>query len=107
MRLRKHLTVEMVIVKEGLDASSCLFTIRGETLAQATAIPIHLAMLIPILAKMLEVFPLATMKPGDVYCMNDPYLGGRAACRFRSGGAPPAARRSAGRPSRPHQEHAV
>jgi len=64
------------IVKEGLDASSCLFTIRGETLAQATAVPIHLATLIPIVAKMLEVFPLATMKPGDVYCMNDPYLGG-------------------------------
>ncbi|MGE0573980.1 MAG: hydantoinase B/oxoprolinase family protein [Reyranella sp.] len=64
------------IVKEGLDASSCLFTIRGETLAQATAVPIHLATLIPIIAKMLEVFPLATMKPGDVYCMNDPYLGG-------------------------------
>ena len=64
------------IVKEGLDASSSLFTIRGETLAQATAIPIHLATLIPIIAKILEVFPLPSMKPGDVYCMNDPYLGG-------------------------------
>jgi N-methylhydantoinase B len=64
------------IVKEGLDASSSLFTVRGETLAQATAIPIHLATLIPIIKKMLEVFPLTTMKPGDVYCMNDPYLGG-------------------------------
>ena len=64
------------IVKEGLDASSSLFTIRGETLAQATAIPIHLATLIPVVQKMLEVFPLAAMKPGDVYCMNDPYLGG-------------------------------
>ena len=64
------------IVKEGLDASSSLFTIRGETLAQATAIPIHLATLIPVVAKFLEVFPLASMKPGDVYCMNDPYLGG-------------------------------
>jgi len=64
------------IVKEGLDASSSLFTIRGETLAQATAIPIHLATLIPVVAKFLEVFPLAAMKPGDVYCMNDPYLGG-------------------------------
>lgn len=36
------------IVKEGLDASSSLFTIRGETLAQAIAIPIHLATLIPL-----------------------------------------------------------
>lgn len=64
------------IVKEGLDASSSLFTIRGETLAQATAIPIHLATLIPIIEKILQVYPLATMKQGDVYCMNDPYLGG-------------------------------
>jgi N-methylhydantoinase B len=64
------------IVKEGLDASSSLFTIGGETLAQATAIPIHLATLIPVVQKMLEVFPPATMKPGDVYCLNDPYLGG-------------------------------
>jgi N-methylhydantoinase B len=64
------------IVKEGLDASSSLFTIRGETLAQAIAIPIHLATMIPVIAKILQVFPLATMKPGDVYCMNDPYLGG-------------------------------
>ena len=55
---------------------SSLFTIRGETLAQATAIPIHLATLIPVVAKFLDVFPLASMKPGDVYCMNDPYLGG-------------------------------
>jgi N-methylhydantoinase B len=64
------------IVKEGLDASSSLFTIRGETLAQAIAIPIHLATLIPVVKKILDVFPLATMRQGDVYCMNDPYLGG-------------------------------
>ena len=31
------------IVKEGLDASASLFTLEGETLAQATAIPIHRA----------------------------------------------------------------
>ena len=64
------------IVKEGLDASSSLFTIGGETLAQATAIPIHLATLIPVVAKILETFPVATMQPGDVYCLNDPYMGG-------------------------------
>lgn len=64
------------IVKEGLDASSSLFTIRAESLAQAIAIPIHLATLIPVVKKILEVFPLATMQEGDVYCMNDPYLGG-------------------------------
>jgi N-methylhydantoinase B len=35
------------IVKEGLDASASLFTLQGETLAQAVAIPIHLATLVP------------------------------------------------------------
>ena len=33
------------IVKEGLDASAALFTVGGETIAQAAAIPIHLGAL--------------------------------------------------------------
>jgi N-methylhydantoinase B len=64
------------IVKEGLDASASLFTLQGETLAQAVAIPIHLATLIPCIARFLAEFPLESMREGDIYCMNDPYLGG-------------------------------
>ena len=64
------------IVKEGLDASASLFTLQGETLAQAVAIPIHLATLIPCIARILAEFPIETMREGDLYCMNDPYLGG-------------------------------
>jgi N-methylhydantoinase B len=64
------------IVKEGLDASASLFTLQGETLAQAVAIPIHLATLIPCIARILKEFPLETMREGDLYCMNDPYMGG-------------------------------
>ena len=64
------------IVKEGLDASASLFTLQGETLAQAVAIPIHLATLIPCVARILDEFPIGTMHEGDLYCMNDPYLGG-------------------------------
>lgn len=64
------------IVKEGLDASSGLFTIKGETLAQAIAIPIHLATLIPVLERIIATYPVPVMQDGDVYIMNDPYLGG-------------------------------
>ena len=64
------------VVKEGRDASASLFTIHGETLAQSVSIPIHLATLIPIIETFLETFPLPTMKEGDLYMMNDPYLGG-------------------------------
>ncbi len=64
------------IVKEGLDASASLFTIEGESLAQAIAIPIHLATLIPVVRAFLAEFPPETMAEGDIYAMNDPYLGG-------------------------------
>ena len=64
------------IVKEGLDASASLFTLEGETLAQATAIPIHLATLIPVVRAMIRKFPVGTMREGDIYIMNDPYHGG-------------------------------
>src|SRR5918999_1446115 len=64
------------IVKEGLDASAALFSVEGETLAQACAVPIHLATLIPIVETLLREYPLETMSEGDVYIMNDPYLGG-------------------------------
>lgn len=64
------------IVKEGLDASASLFTLEGNTLAQACAIPIHLGTLIPAVAAILEKFPVAQMSEGDIYTLNDPYHGG-------------------------------
>jgi N-methylhydantoinase B/oxoprolinase/acetone carboxylase alpha subunit len=64
------------IVKEGLDTSASLFTVNGETLAQACAIPVHLATLIPALKTMIEKYPLATMRDGDAFILNDPYCGG-------------------------------
>lgn len=64
------------IVKEGLDASASIFSVEGETLAQACAVPIHLATLIPVVHAFLREFPVATMRDGDVYIMNEPYLGG-------------------------------
>jgi len=64
------------IVKEGLDASASLFARDGTTLAQSCSIPIHLATLIPAVAKIVETFPVARMREGDTYILNDPYCGG-------------------------------
>jgi N-methylhydantoinase B len=64
------------IVKEGLDASASLFALDGTTLAQSCSIPIHLATLIPAVAKIVETFPIAEMRDGDSYILNDPYCGG-------------------------------
>ncbi|MDB5798681.1 MAG: hypothetical protein JWP36_2583 [Paucimonas sp.] len=64
------------IVKEGLDASASLFTLKGETLAQSCAIPIHLATLIPAVGAMLATYPPEEMREGDAFILNDPYTGG-------------------------------
>jgi N-methylhydantoinase B/oxoprolinase/acetone carboxylase alpha subunit len=64
------------IVKEGLDASASLFTPDGTTLSQSCSIPIHLATLIPAVAKVLETYPVDGMRDGDIYILNDPYTGG-------------------------------
>ncbi len=64
-----------IIVKEALDASASLFTIGGEPLAQAAAIPAHLSMLVPMVAAILRDHPVETMQEGDAYLMNDPYDG--------------------------------
>jgi N-methylhydantoinase B len=49
------------IVKEGLDASASLFTRAGRDAGQAIAIPIHLATLIPCVAR----FPHRVSNRGD------------------------------------------
>lgn len=64
------------IVKEGMDCSAAVFTADGQTMAQATAIPIHLATMIPALHAVLAKYPRESMAPGDVYLLNDPYCGG-------------------------------
>ena len=64
------------IVKEGMDASSALFTTGGETIAQAASIPIHLGNLVLAVQRIRHEFPAQTMAEGDVYILNDPYDGG-------------------------------
>lgn len=62
------------IVKEGLDASAAVFDARGNNIAQAVSIPIHLGCMLPAVQTAIERWP--TMQDGDVYILNDPYSGG-------------------------------
>ena len=64
------------IVKEGLDASAALFNVRGETIAQAAAIPIHLGALQFAAQRIVRAFPPERMREGDAFLLNDPYDGG-------------------------------
>ncbi|MCG8357922.1 MAG: hydantoinase B/oxoprolinase family protein [Kiloniellales bacterium] len=64
------------LVKEGFDAAASLFTTGGEVLSLSLSVPGHLSASIPCVRALLDAFPLASAKEGDIYIMNDPYLGG-------------------------------
>ena len=64
------------IIKEGLDASTAIFDIHGETIAQGNSIPIHLGSLIPAVRAILDKYPPSAMQDGDAYILNNPYHGG-------------------------------
>jgi N-methylhydantoinase B len=64
-------------IQEGADAAAALLDTAGQLVAQSTATSLmHSASLRCTLPAVLEVFPLDRMAPGDVFAVNDPYLGG-------------------------------
>ena len=65
-----------VILKEGEDCSAAIFNLRGEIVAQSTALPQHMGAFIPALARIMAEFPPEGMREGDLYTMNDPHDGG-------------------------------
>ena len=64
-------------IQEGADACAALLDTAGQLIAQSTSTSLmHSASLRCTLPAVLDVFPLDAMQPGDVFAVNDPYLGG-------------------------------
>lgn len=63
-------------IREVGDASSSLFDRKGRLVAQATALPIQLAGSSVAVKEILRVFPVDTMRPGDIFILNNPFNGG-------------------------------
>lgn len=61
-------------IRERRDYSAAVFTARGELLAQAAHIPVHLGALPLTMAKVLDDYP--PLQDGDILILNDPYWGG-------------------------------
>ena len=64
------------VVKEALDASCSLFDAGGTVIAQSRSNPSHLGSLVFSVRSILAQYPVSSMEAGDVFIMNDPYLGG-------------------------------
>ena len=64
------------VAREAGDLSAGVYDVRGRMLAQAvTGTPGHVNTMAVAVGHFLERFPPATMRPGDVFVTNDPWLG--------------------------------
>ncbi|GAA4668225.1 hydantoinase B/oxoprolinase family protein [Streptomyces chumphonensis] len=75
MGLRLENTAHSVNIKERLDFSCALFDADGNLIANAPHIPVHLGSMGESIKEVLRRNH-GTMRPGDVYAINDPYHGG-------------------------------
>ncbi|MFM7516539.1 MAG: hydantoinase/oxoprolinase family protein, partial [Pirellula sp.] len=67
-------TALSVNVKQRRDFSCAVFDARGELIANAPHVPVHLGAMGRTVQAMIERFE--TMSPGDCFVTNDPYQGG-------------------------------
>jgi 5-oxoprolinase (ATP-hydrolysing) len=75
MGARLRATAHSVNIKERLDFSCALFDAGGGLIANAPHMPVHLGSMGESIA-MVAARNAGTMRPGDVYMLNDPYHGG-------------------------------
>ena len=67
-------TALSVNVKQRRDFSCAVFNSKGELIANAQHVPVHLGAMGRTVQAMMEAFP--QMGPGDCFVTNDPYRGG-------------------------------
>ncbi|MFC5833240.1 hydantoinase B/oxoprolinase family protein [Nonomuraea insulae] len=64
-------------IVEGSDASAAVLDVRGRLIAHSTATTLMNSMALKVaLPELLKDFPPDTMRPGEVYALNDAYRGG-------------------------------
>ncbi|MBE9607376.1 hydantoinase B/oxoprolinase family protein [Acetobacteraceae bacterium H6797] len=63
-------------IKERKDCSVGLFAADGRLVAQASHIPLHLGSLMGSVKAVLQKYPASSMKEGDAFVCNDPFLAG-------------------------------
>ncbi len=63
-------------IKERADCSTAIFDARGEVVALAQRVPIHLGSMVGAVDAILKRYPLREIAPGDMFAANDPYNGG-------------------------------
>ena len=63
-------------IKERRDCSTATFDATGNVLALGTSSSIHFGSMLGMVQNLSRRFPHESLKPGDAYLTNDPYVGG-------------------------------
>lgn len=63
-------------IRDRHDCSAAVFTTKGELVAQTEQIPLFLGTMSFMVKKVLELFPMDKLLPGDAIISNDPYYYG-------------------------------
>ncbi len=63
-------------IKDRRDCSTAIYTGQGDLVAQAEHIPLHLGLMVSVVRKTLEKYPIDRLEPGDAIITNDPYISG-------------------------------
>jgi len=74
MGLSLQNTAHSVNIKERLDFSCAVFDARGNLIANAPHMPVHLGSMSESIRTIIEANP--RLAPGEAYVLNDPYRGG-------------------------------
>lgn len=63
-------------IKERKDCSTAVFDAKGNMIAQAEYVPMHLGSMHDVVIQILKRYSIESIKPGDMFVTNDPYSGG-------------------------------
>ncbi len=63
-------------IKERRDCSVAIFDTSGNMVALSAIAPLHLSSLLGMVKNITERHPIESLKPGDAFLTNDPYVGG-------------------------------
>jgi N-methylhydantoinase B len=64
------------IIYETLDYASGIATADGELLTQGNGACGFIGLIAPMIGEIIQKYPKEMMRPGDVFIINDPYMGG-------------------------------
>jgi len=69
-------TSQSTNIKERRDCSCAIFDARGQVIAQAEHVPMHLGSMLGIVRSILKAFRADAIQQDDMFITNDPYSGG-------------------------------